>query len=258
MLLSAAQGNNRSARLGLYGVCSFVCTGDATRGDIVVRPLSFEASRTRVQIPPPPLSLFKRKKGTMSLYSTNHQHLYDQILADPDYDIRIDGTVWARRPLSGVPTHGKVYPFRRFDRKIKNGYWVISYFGKFIKVHKLVYRKFIGPLDPNLTINHKDGIKDNNAPDNLEQISHFANCQHALNNGLFCVGSNMPGSKLNEDQARLIKLLHIRNGMSSYAIWKTKKFPVTRQPIDAVIRLKRWRHATIPIYESKDKPIKLP
>ena len=46
-------------------------------------------------------------------------------------------------------------------------------------VHRLVAEAFLGPSD--LSINHKDGVKDNNHIDNLEYVTRSENTLHAYN-----------------------------------------------------------------------------
>jgi hypothetical protein len=50
-------------------------------------------------------------------------------------------------------------------------------------IHRLVAMAFV-PGDNALTINHKDGIKTNNAEDNLEWVTPLENIRHACNTGL--------------------------------------------------------------------------
>jgi len=48
-----------------------------------------------------------------------------------------------------------------------------------IRVHILVAEAFIAPRKDGMTVNHIDGIKDNNRLDNLEYLSAFENSRHS-------------------------------------------------------------------------------
>lgn len=47
------------------------------------------------------------------------------------------------------------------------------------KVHRIVFNAFVGEFDNNLVIDHKDGIKRNNKPENLRQILTRENTSRA-------------------------------------------------------------------------------
>lgn len=51
------------------------------------------------------------------------------------------------------------------------------------KVHRLVYLTFVGPLDPNLVVDHKDDDKNNNHYTNLQQITPSANSTKSFISG---------------------------------------------------------------------------
>lgn len=117
--------------------------------------------------------------------SANNDNLIEEVINDSLYDIRSDGTVWARKPKSGPSAKNKIYPLRRVDFLCDGKYYGIRYKNKYLKAHRVIYRKFIGNLNERLTINHKDGNKLNNNLSNLELITHKENCKHAGEIGLF-------------------------------------------------------------------------
>lgn len=65
---------------------------------------------------------------------------------------------------------------------------------KTIKEHRLVAEAVYGPCPEGLEVNHKDGIKTNNNPDNLEYVTQLENMQHSYQIGLRPIryGKNAP------------------------------------------------------------------
>lgn len=47
-------------------------------------------------------------------------------------------------------------------------------------VHRIIFQKFVGELDPAKQINHKDGNRANNASENLELVDQSQNMKHAF------------------------------------------------------------------------------
>ena len=52
-------------------------------------------------------------------------------------------------------------------------------------VHRLVAMAFNGPIPAKLEVNHKNGVKHDNRPENLEYVTHRENMLHAHRLGLF-------------------------------------------------------------------------
>lgn len=57
-------------------------------------------------------------------------------------------------------------------------------------IHRLVAEYFLPQTENNLIVNHKDGNKQNNKVENLEQMTQSENIQHAHNHHLFKKTSN--------------------------------------------------------------------
>ena len=64
------------------------------------------------------------------------------------------------------------------------GYMSISYCSTRLLSHRIVYASKVGLLDPNKEINHKNGIKRDNRPENLELVTGSENMFHAYRVGL--------------------------------------------------------------------------
>lgn len=95
-------------------------------------------------------------------------------------------------PRYAVSTLGDVMS-PRFKRPLKvtqnrYGYSVVSIHGddrvRVVTVHTLVASAFLGPKPPGCEVNHRDGIKSNNALSNLEWVTRGTNISHSYRIGL--------------------------------------------------------------------------
>lgn len=79
------------------------------------------------------------------------------------------------------------------------------------RLHQLVSWAFNGPQPHGTVINHRDGCKTNDVPENLEYISQKQNCRHAVNMGLRKIRKSVQNGRflplLNESQVGEIKAL---------------------------------------------------
>jgi hypothetical protein len=85
-----------------------------------------------------------------------------------------------------VTTDGRVY-LNGKEKKQSNhsaGYKVVWLNGKVQYVHRLVAEKYIDNPNNLPTVNHKNGIKNDNRVENLEWTTKRNNCEHARLNGL--------------------------------------------------------------------------
>ena len=121
---------------------------------------------------------------------------------------------------------------------------------KTCKGHRLVAQAFI-PNPLNLPqVNHKDGIKTHNYPDNLEWCTSSENNFHAFRTGLRVPNKDNPKisgsqnmhSKIKESDVVAIRRLHA-DGVSNIAI--SKLFPVNSRSISAIVNYKTWKHVKL-------------
>jgi len=113
---------------------------------------------------------------------------------------------------------------------------------KTMKVHRAVALTFLGPRPEGAQINHKSGDKKDNSVANLEYVSCRRNIRHAWARGLR-TGAQVQGvkhgrAKLTEDAVRTIRSAPDDVSATDLA----KRFGVTVQCIDAVLKRKTWRH----------------
>lgn len=97
--------------------------------------------------------------------------------------------------------------------KSKGGYYTVS--AKLgntrpkVSVHRLVAMAFVPGFEPFLTVNHINGDKLDNRPENLEWVTLAENTQHQWKTGLVDLrGEGNPQHKLNQRQ-----VIHIRRAL---------------------------------------------
>lgn len=88
------------------------------------------------------------------------------------------------------------------------GYEYVCADGRERTAHRLVWEALHGPIDAGKSINHRDGVKTNNRPDNLEQATPSEQIRHAyaigLRSGNGCAG-RWRGSRLTDEQIATIR-----------------------------------------------------
>lgn len=133
-----------------------------------------------------------------------------------------DGSIWneARVRTTKRVRHGVKQTFTSNFPSVQlqpwlshSGYLVVSTLqnGKRPKmfVHRLIARCFVHGYQPHLTVNHINGIKTDNRPENLEWVSLAQNTKHAWDTGLCDLrGEKQPNHKLSQQQ-----VLHIRKAL---------------------------------------------
>jgi hypothetical protein len=110
---------------------------------------------------------------------------------------------------------------------------------KSIGVHRIVYETFIGPLKKGMSINHKDGNKENNTVKNLEQVTPIQNTRHGIDNGLIKVkGAENGMAKIKERDVLEIRSLRGKLPQSKIA----EAFKISQKQVCDIQLKKRWRH----------------
>ena len=97
-------------------------------------------------------------------------------------EIDAEGQIWRVKGVRGDNNHDAPCPRHRIDYAFPNGYLRVALMveGTALTVlaHRLVWFHFYGPIPPGLQINHKNGIKNDNRPENLETVTCRENMQH--------------------------------------------------------------------------------
>lgn len=186
---------------------------------------------------------------------TNYEmeaQLYSAVLAG-EMEIDSEGRIW-RLAKRGWDRWNKCVKLNkckrvRAENRLPHGYLQIRTMvdGRRAQVgaHRIVYRHFNGPIPAGLTVNHKNGKKDDNTPDNLELATYSEQQIHALR--VLKVGrTNQNGhknamAKLNAEQVAEIKR---RRSLGEKLASIAADFSVTYQAISKIARGDRWANGS--------------
>jgi hypothetical protein len=124
--------------------------------------------------------------------------------------------------------------------------------GQYLRVHRVLWMAFVGPLRDDELLNHIDGNKLNNDVSNLEIVTCKQNMEHASRLGLMTRGERNHFAKLTAAQVLDIKL-RLRCGEKQRDIAAAYGVDVTC--IGHISRGKNWRHVTLlPLAEEAEAP----
>lgn len=168
-----------------------------------------------------------------------------------DWIVRIDGTIFAPaqttqtlRLRGGVKqSYTHTTPERPISPwKTKSGYLEVSikHNGKRVKalVHRLVGVAFVPGYKDNLSINHINGIKTDNCPENLEWVTLAENTKHQWRTGLVNIrGDSNPNKKLSSKQVVYIRRL-LQQGIPANQLAVIAG--VSNSLIELIGKNKRW------------------
>jgi len=110
---------------------------------------------------------------------------------------------------------------------------------KHCSIHVLIANAFLGPCPKGKEVNHKDGIKSNNRPNNLEYMTRKKNLEHAIEIGKFPVCEKHHCAKLKNVEVREIKRL-INSGRTQKSL--AIKYGVASATIRDILTGRTWKH----------------
>lgn len=112
---------------------------------------------------------------------------------------------------------------------------------KRVAIHHLVCHAFIGPRPDGYQCNHKNGVKIDNRPENLEWVTPGENSRHAVRMGLVSrpSGEDHPLSQFTNAQVLEIRR---RSGEGERGVDLAEAFGTSAQSISRIIRRRAWRH----------------
>ena len=179
-------------------------------------------------------------------------------------EIRKDGSVWRiaqRRKCrwSGSVTITPITP-HRVDETISGGYRIVKVMLDWKQVsvvaQRLVWYHFNGEIPTGLTVNHKDGVKKDNNPSNLELATYSEQMKHAYRLGLKSEHGEKNPVKLTNLQVANIRNIYATNkGMTQAEL--ANHYGVTFQAISRIVRgssRKQQRGVTMDYSNRKNNP----
>jgi hypothetical protein len=181
------------------------------------------------------------------------EFIYQAVLSG-DIVIKKDGTVWRVFQIraSGKSKRRRRVPVKphRIDaiEKGAKGYRMVTLtrYGKCVSVgaHRLVWRHMNGVIPKGITINHKNGIKHDNRPENLELATPSEQTLHAayvlkVNNFANRKGEACYSSKLKDNDIRDIRN-RAEKGESHRSI--SHSYDINKETVRRIVRRERWKH----------------
>jgi hypothetical protein len=179
------------------------------------------------------------------------------LLSSGLFEIDSRGFIWriAKRHGRGVKPGGGYYtgatispcPRVRAEYQARDGYLLVAATinGKRVVTgaHRLVWTQFNNPIPPGLTVNHKNGAKADNRPENLELATYSEQRHHAIKvlgaRHHDVRGSKHPKTKLSEADVLEIRRLRAE-GMMVKAI--AERFSMKPKAVSAIVNRKTWKH----------------
>lgn len=117
--------------------------------------------------------------GRSGELESKNDKLISEVINDPLFRIQRNGRIFSRITENG---QGISDDWREVGYEKKDGYIRFRYKGEFLFAHRVIYRKFKGPLSKDLTVNHKNKDNSDNRLENLELIPQSKNNEHKLKN----------------------------------------------------------------------------
>lgn len=157
----------------------------------------------------------------------------------PSYAAGSDGHIWrVTRPRNG-PFAARDIPFRLKGVETKYGYIAVRLYvpklgGIMRWVHRLVALAFHGAPDGRMDAAHKNHVRHDNRPENLEWASRKANMLQSAPR--LSRGEHRAAAKLSAEKVAIIRA----SDKSQAAL--AREFGVSQPTISGVIHGKGWKH----------------
>lgn len=160
----------------------------------------------------------------------------------PSYEVSDRGRV--RRP-AGLDSIGRPRLARILRPNLSRGYRHVSLCenarARTVRVHTIVALAFVGPRPLGTVVNHKDGVKANNTPSNLEYVTPVANDLHASRMGLKAAGDRHGMAKLTANAVAQIRQHGVQRTATNSAL--AERYGVHVTTIERILGGQLWKTA---------------
>lgn len=183
-----------------------------------------------------------------------------KLVREGEWAVYQDGSIWRHKVRHGLRYSGMSQLThcrpRRIEKRMPTGYLMVRAMRDHKRVvglaHRLVWQHFYGDIPPGMTVNHKNGLKDDNRPENLELSTPSEQAKHSHRSGLRDQhGQRNPAAKLSDNQVAQIRLAYDQGGHDMRAL--ADRFSVSFQAVSKIVRGQRRRKQGGPIADSDQR-----
>lgn len=188
----------------------------------------------------------------------NHRLAERQLIAlvhEGQWEIDEQGRIWRvalRTGRKGGGSHVVPVGRRRAEKQLPGGYLMVRAMlgGKRVcgVAHRLVWQHFFGDIPAGHQVNHLNGIKNDNRPENLQTATASENLKRAHEGGLLDQsGEKNPAAKLSNREVAQIRLAYAQGGYTMEQLGE--RFGVSYQTVSKLVRGERRRGQGGPVSE---------
>jgi len=172
---------------------------------------------------------------------TINEKIIYSLVESGELEIDNQGRIWRIKKKTGKKTGGTILrPCKRVRAEREWGGYLqvramIGWKRYHCQAHRLVYHHFHGQIPRGIPLNHKNGKKMDNRPENLELTTYSENMKHAYRLGLKDEnGEKNPACKLTDKEVEHIRTIYAQGIVSQSDL--AKKYGVTFQTISKIVR----------------------